>query len=109
MEECLSLIHIFHSPLLFGIFKPMIIIPKNSFTYDELVMIMSHELMHYKHRDLLIKLVASVGVCVHWFNPVSYFLSKSLNSACELCCDESVLDMLDLDDKKEYGLSLIHI
>lgn len=98
-----------HSPLLFGIFKPMIIIPENSFTYDELVMIMSHELMHYKHRDLLIKLIASVGVCVHWFNPVSYLLSKSLNNACELCCDESVLDMLDLDDKKEYGRLIISV
>ena len=98
-----------HTPLLFGIFRPMIIVPDSGFTYDELVMIMAHELTHYRHRDLLIKLVTSVGVCIQWFNPAAYFLSKSLNNACELCCDESVLDMLELKDKKAYGRLIISV
>ena len=47
-----------HSPLLFGIIHPMVIIPKRDFTDEELTMIMTHELTHHKHMDLLIKLTA---------------------------------------------------
>lgn len=97
------------SPLMFGIIKPVVVIPYKDFSYSELVMIMSHELMHYRHKDLLIKFISSISVCIHWFNPVAYLLSKSLNSACELCCDESVLGMLELKDKKEYGRLIISV
>ena len=97
------------SPLLFGVIKPMIIIPDREFTRAELIMILTHELTHYRHKDLLIKLAASFAVALHWFNPLSYMLAGSINTACELCCDESVLDTLNLSDKKEYGRLLISV
>lgn len=97
------------SPLLFGIVHPAVIIPERSFTYKELVMIMAHELTHYRHRDLIVKLLTSAAVCIHWFNPVAYLLARSVNAACELCCDESVLDLLKLEDKKEYGRLIISV
>lgn len=99
----------FHSPMLFGILKPVVVVPDSTFSTAELIMIMSHELMHYKHCDLAIKLISSISVCIHWFNPVVYMLAKSLNSACELCCDESVLERLELDDKKDYGRLIISV
>lgn len=50
-----------NSPLLFGIFKPTVIIPEKAFLESELEMILTHELIHYKHRDLWIALVASIA------------------------------------------------
>lgn len=97
------------SPLLFGVMKPVIIIPARQFTYNELKMIFAHELTHYKHKDLLIKLVMSLAMSVHWFNPLVYILAKSMNECCELCCDECVLKTMDLSDKKDYGRLLISV
>ncbi|MCD8181140.1 MAG: hypothetical protein LUF26_06665 [Firmicutes bacterium] len=97
------------SPLLFGIFKPAIVIPSRDFTYDELKMIFAHELTHYRHKDLIIKLIAMIAASVHWFNPLSHFLTKSVNECCELCCDESVLKKLNLPDKKCYGRLIISV
>ncbi len=99
----------FRSPMLFGIINPVVILPDTEFSQKELIMIMSHELTHYRHCDLVIKLISSISVCVHWFNPVAYMLSKSLNGACELCCDESVLERLELEDKKDYGRLIISV
>ena len=98
-----------NSPLLFGIINPTVIVPKRAFTQNELTMIMAHELTHYKHRDLIIKLIAAVGCCVWWFNPAAYFLAGTLNKACELCCDESVLETLAPEDKKEYGRLILSV
>ncbi len=97
------------SPLLYGIFKPAIVIPSRDFTYDELKMIFAHELTHYRHKDLTIKLIASLAASVHWFNPFAHFLVKSINECCELCCDESVLKRLNLADKKDYGRLIISV
>lgn len=98
-----------HSPLLFGIIHPMVIIPKRDFTDEELTMIMTHELTHHKHMDLLIKLTASFGSCVQWFNPTAHILKRNIITACELCCDESVLDILQLDDTKKYGRLILSV
>lgn len=97
------------SPLLFGIVKPIIVIPDREFKREELRLIFAHELIHYKHRDLIIKLIAAAAVSIHWFNPLVYLLRGSMNEGCELCCDESVLRYIALDDKKDYGRLLISI
>lgn len=97
------------SPLLFGLIHPKIIIPTRDFTDDELSMIMTHELTHYRHMDLIIKLISSLGACVQWFNPTSHILKRNIVTACELCCDESVLDTLKLSDNKEYGRLILSV
>lgn len=98
-----------HSPLLFGILKPIIIIPDKQFSCKELEMILLHELTHYKHHDLWIALAASAAQCVHWFNPVVYFIGKSISEVCELFCDETVVKSLSSKDKKEYGKLILSV
>ena len=97
------------SPLLFGIIRPRIIIPDRDFDSGSLRLIFAHELTHLKHRDLVVKLLGVAAGCVHWFNPVIYPLRKSLNTVCELCCDESVLRTLKLRDNKDYGRLIISV
>lgn len=97
------------SPLLFGIIKPYIILPNREFSEYELRMVFLHELTHYRHKDLLIKLLCSAALCVHWFNPAVYFIRRSVNRACELCCDEAVVAVLNDEDKKPYGRLIISV
>lgn len=101
--------HDLDSPLLFGVIRPIVIVPERNFTHDELIMIFTHELTHYKHCDLAIKLMMSLSRCIHFFNPAVYLLSRAINEGCELCCDESVLDRLNLSDKKDYGRLIISV
>ena len=98
-----------NSPLLFGVLKPQIIIPSRRFTDTELEMIIAHELIHYKHKDLWIALAAAAAQCVHWFNPFVYFIGTAVTETRELCCDEAVLDLLKPEDKKEYGRVIISV
>lgn len=98
-----------NSPLLFGIFKPTIIIPDKAFSQRELEMILTHELTHYKHRDLWIAFAASIAGCVHWFNPAVYFIAKSITEVCELFCDETVVKHLNGSDKKAYGNLILSV
>lgn len=97
------------SPLLFGIFKPIVIIPDKAFSENELEMILTHELTHYKHRDLWIALAASIAQCVHWFNPAVHFIGKSIAEVCELFCDETVIKRLNPADKKSYGYLILSV
>ena len=97
------------SPLLFGILRPEIIIPDRDFDSESLRLIFAHELTHLKHHDLPVKLLGLAAGCVHWFNPIIYPLRKSLNTVCELCCDESVLRRLKLNDNKDYGRLIISV
>jgi hypothetical protein len=46
-------------------------------------------------------------ICVHWFNPLVYFIRKEINRCCELSCDENVIKKLDFDGRIEYGDTLI--
>ena len=98
-----------NTPMLFGVIRPLLIMPEREFCYDETEMIFAHELTHYRHRDIYIKLAALAVRCVHWFNPAAYFLSGAVNRACELCCDESVLRLLEPSDKKDYGRLLLSV
>ncbi len=98
-----------NSPLMFGIFRPTVIIPDRAFSQSELEMILTHELTHYKHHDLWIALAASIAQCVHWFNPAVYFIGKSITEACELFCDETVIKSLSRENKKAYGNLILSV
>lgn len=97
------------SPLLFGVLTPTVILPDIHFSDSELRMVFAHELTHYKHRDIVVKLVSILASSLHWFNPCVYFMKNAINNGCELCCDETVLSVLDLKDKKQYGRLLLSI
>lgn len=97
------------SPMLFGILRPMVIIPAADFTERELEMMITHELTHYRHRDLCFAMLAALAKCIHWFNPAVYMADRAMITARELCCDEVVLERLEPDSKKEYGDLLLSV
>lgn len=95
------------SPAGMGLFKSYIFLPDYSYSREELIWILKHELMHFKNKDILIKFLMLFVKIIYWFNPLVYVMSYRVALDCELCCDESVLNNCSLKDKKEYALALI--
>ena len=97
------------SPMQIGLLKPMIILPEKQITnVTHLRYIFMHELIHYKRRDLIYKWLVQIVLCIHWFNPIVYFISKVINKACELSCDEAVIKKLSYLEQRAYGDTLIY-
>ena len=95
------------SPILIGFFHPCILLPMEEVGNKELSYIFTHELIHYRKKDMFYKWLVQIAVCVHWFNPFVYLLAKQVNRTCELSCDEAVILTLGDKTKREYGDMLI--
>ncbi len=96
-------------PLLYGFWRPKIVLPNQPLSITEYEMILRHELMHAKHHDLLAKAMMQIANAVHWFNPFVYFLTKECNNACEHYCDHSVLQGQDKSYIKAYGDTILTV
>jgi len=96
-----------NTPMLVGVFKPYLILPEVDFSENECRMILRHELIHYKRRDILYKWFAQLVVYLHWFNPLVYLVCKEINKNCELSCDEAVISYLSEAEKLNYGDALM--
>ena len=83
-------------------FHPIILIPIDIYEEKDLRYIFYHELMHWKERDIWIKLLISLLCCVFWWNPCSYLLKLDLSETLEMRCDQSVSRLLTDDEKHEY-------
>ena len=91
-----------NSPLLFGIFKPSLILPDRELTNEQLRNILSHEMTHLKRGDILYKWFVEIVKCVHWFNPCIYWVSKRINEECEISCDLKATQNMDKIAQNSY-------
>lgn len=95
------------SPMLVGIFRPIIIIPELEIDDAELRHVFWHELTHYRRLDIFYKWLTQIAVCLHWFNPLVYLISREINRDCELSCDEAIISGLDENGRLRYGDTLL--
>lgn len=77
------------SPVVFGILRPRIILPVGCMENPALDLILTHERIHIRRRDYLLKLFALGLVTVHWFNPVLWMAFFFWCRDMELACDEA--------------------
>lgn len=91
-----------HSPLIIGVLKPVLLLPKAEMTDEQISNILLHETTHLKRNDVLIKWGAMLVKCVHWFNPAVYLICKNVNSECETSCDEAVVKNMTKQEKISY-------
>ncbi len=96
-------------PMLVGLLRPRLILPELALSREELEGALSHELTHWRHRDLWIKWLAALGVCVHWFNPAVRLLAERLDRDSELYCDQTVAQNWDLARRARYGELLLRL
>ena len=91
------------SSMLTGFLRPVILLPKKDYEIDELEFIFRHEFIHYKRRDMYIKLLSVIAVSIHWLNPIIYRMSTALQTDGEASCDEAVLVNADKSDRHFYA------
>ena len=89
------------SPMQIGFFGSCIVIPPDM--PADITLILYHELMHCKKRDIGYKWLFQVVLCVHWFNPVVYLFQRKFHLDCELACDEAVMKLLTDEGRRAYG------
>ncbi len=97
------------SPLSYGNFNPVILLPETTDWKDlkKLSYILEHEFVHIKRLDAVTKLFLIIAVCIHWFNPLVWVMYILLNRDIELACDETVVRHFGENSKADYALVLI--
>lgn len=95
------------SPMMFGLLSPVILLPNRIFAEDELRLIFKHELTHFKHKDLWVKILIILCRAVHWFNPLLITVSHAVEQECELACDYDVIKNEGVQSRKTYCKSIL--
>ncbi len=99
----------FGSPMLVGVFFPVVYLPCKELSQDMMRLVFLHELTHYKRKDLIIKWFALFVNAVHWFNPLSYIISSNLSEACEVSCDMEVTKNMNDGEQKIYMKTILEL
>lgn len=94
------------SPFIMGIIHTSIYLPKHDFCQDELEMILYHELMHYKQKDILWRPVFALIRLLYWFNPVFGYLWKEIELWSEASCDAACCEK-QFSGKKYFGRMML--
>ena len=99
------------APLTYGVFHPVILMPKTADwnDLDTLNYVLTHEYVHIRRFDAVTKLVLTVALCVHWFNPAVWIMYVLANRDIELSCDEAVIRQFGERTKSAYAMTLIRL
>lgn len=85
----------------FGVYRPIIICDKDEDSREAEILV-CHEMVHIKRRDIAWKILMQLAVILHWWNPMVWVLQHELEFVCECSCDETVLQGRTEEEKKEY-------
>lgn len=99
------------SPMIIGFIKPVLVLPKEQYSAEDLFFILKHELVHLKRGDMYLKLLFVTANAVHWFNPFIWIMQKEAVIDMELSCDEKVTQGTSYELRKAYTetlLSMLH-
>lgn len=92
-----------NTPMVMGLINPQLFLPWKNYSEKNLELILIHELIHYKRKDIYYKLLLLICNAVHWFNPLIYLMTKEANKNLELYCDDAVIKDKDKGFKELYS------
>jgi len=92
------------APFTYGLIKPVILLSDNiDLNNRELTdYILTHEYIHIKRFDILLKWLSAVTLCINWFNPFVWVMYILMNRDIEVSCDERVIKLKGETNKKSY-------
>lgn len=94
------------SAFICGVFNPVMAVPSRKDIDYKIIM---HEMMHLKYKDTL----QSVGWCVlralHWCNPFMHYVFDRIGNDMESLCDQRVLEQLEGEERRAYGMILLEM
>ena len=96
------------SPFVMGLLRPKIYLP-STLKETERGYILRHEQYHIRRRDYLVKFLAFLALCVHWFNPLVWVAFVLAGKDMEMSCDEAVVKELGEDIRADYSASLLSL
>lgn len=97
------------SPMMIGYFHPVILMPPLKLSDKELTLILRHELIHYKRKDIWSKTMLLAATILHWYNPVVYLMAKAASLQCEISCDALVLQQENKHTRIQYGETILSV
>lgn len=86
-----------------GPLSPVLVLPERA--VDDKVIL--HELLHLKYGDLWAGVAMCVLRCLHWCNPLLWYCWDRAQNDSEALCDQRVLERLEGEDRREYGVILL--
>ena len=96
------------SPFVMGFIRPKIYLP-SSLSEQEQGYIILHEQHHIRRGDHLIKALAFIALCIHWFNPLVWVAFLLSSKDMEMSCDEAVVKKLGEGIRADYSASLLSL
>ena len=94
-------------PMLAGFIHPTLYLPDERISRTDAAFIFRHELTHYKHGDLWLKLLLLAARCLHWFNPLVHLIARFAQEDIEAACDAAVVRGHDGAYRRAYGETIL--
>ena len=98
-----------NTPMIAGLMKPTIYLPKIVLSDKELYNILLHEWTHYIHKDIWIKFLLKLLCIIYWWNPFLYLLKHDIDDTLEIKCDLSITTKMTEKEKTEYLESILKV
>lgn len=94
-------------PMLAGFIHPTLYLPDERISRTDAAFIFRHELTHYKHGDLWLKLLLLAARCLHWFNLLVHLIARFAQEDIEAACDDAVVRGHDGAYRRAYGETIL--
>lgn len=94
-------------PMLAGFIHPTLYLPDERISRTDAAFIFRHELTHYKHGDLWLKLLLLAARCLHWFNSLVHLIARFAQEDIEAACDDAVVRGHDGAYRRAYGETIL--
>lgn len=104
IKRNLSIYYADTSPMLIGIFRPTLYLP-DTYSDSEVRDVILHELCHMKNFDIPFTMLATLLLCLNWFNPIIWISFFVFKRDIEVFCDERTLRYSA--DKQNYARLLL--
>ena len=86
-----------------GFLRPVLVLPERP--VDDKVLL--HELLHLRYGDIWAGAGICLMRCLHWCNPLVRYCCTRMQNDCEALCDQRVLERLEGEDRRQYGVILL--
>lgn len=108
LRENIYLADYLDTPFVMGVLRPRIYLP-SALSEREQEYIILHEQHHIRRCDHIIKLLAFMALCVHWFNPLVWLAFVLSGKDMEMSCDEAVITKMGEHIRADYSSSLLNL
>jgi beta-lactamase regulating signal transducer with metallopeptidase domain len=81
-------------PMTWGVRRPVVALPAEAAQWsgERLRLVLLHELLHVRRRDVLVECFLEAVTVAFWFHPAVWLAARQLRLERERACDEAVLD-----------------